>query len=394
MLQGDAAWSTRKRMLGWDIDTVQATLHLPAHRVERLYALLDMISPPHKRVSVRTWHQLLGELRSMSPALPGSRGLFSVLQHALSTADARRVRITPQVWAMAADFRTIADSLRARPTRLRELIPTTPTYMGACDACQAGMGGVWFGPDTPPILWRQPFPRSVQRALATDAQPPGFLSISDLELAALLAHKDVLASVFPLAETTIWTASDNVAAVSWSTKGSLTSLAARAYLLWLNALHQRQHRYYAAVQHHIACKANVMADDASRLWHLSDSDLLSHFARSYPQASPWQLRTLPSVTNSALIRALCRQRPAAAFPDNVPVLPTPRGPCGPPSAPSSPSTPSRYPPTPSPSCKFSLNAPAPAPLPPAVGPLDLARWRKPSAPWGRRTPGWGPLTLA
>jgi hypothetical protein len=49
---------------------------LAAHRLERLHALLDLISPPQKRVSVKKWHQLLGELRSMSPALPGSRGLF------------------------------------------------------------------------------------------------------------------------------------------------------------------------------------------------------------------------------------------------------------------------------------------------------------------------------
>ena len=67
MLKGDAAWATRKRILGWDLDTEASTLHLPAHRIERLYELLDKISPPHKRTSVEVWHQLLGELRSMSP---------------------------------------------------------------------------------------------------------------------------------------------------------------------------------------------------------------------------------------------------------------------------------------------------------------------------------------
>ena len=52
LLKGDAAWATQKRILGWDVDTVQATLHLPPHRLERLQTLLDRISPPHKRVSV------------------------------------------------------------------------------------------------------------------------------------------------------------------------------------------------------------------------------------------------------------------------------------------------------------------------------------------------------
>ena len=78
----------------------------------------------------------------MSPALPGSRGLFSVLQHSLSHADRHRVRVTPRVWDMAADFRAIADSLSMRPTRLRQLVPTTPAYIGVCDACQHGMDGV------------------------------------------------------------------------------------------------------------------------------------------------------------------------------------------------------------------------------------------------------------
>lgn len=74
----------------------------------------------------------------------------------------------------------------------------------------------------------------------TSDQPKGTISISDLELAALIAHKDVLARHHPIAERTIWTATDNKAALSWSTKGSATSTAARAYLLRLNSLHQRR----------------------------------------------------------------------------------------------------------------------------------------------------------
>lgn len=94
MLQGDACWATRKRILGWDIDTETSTLNLPPHRVERLYELLAAIKPPKKRVSTKFWHQLLGELRSMAPALPGSRGLSSLLQVALGRVHQKRVRIT------------------------------------------------------------------------------------------------------------------------------------------------------------------------------------------------------------------------------------------------------------------------------------------------------------
>ena len=363
MLKGDAAWATQKCILGWDVDTAQATLHLPPHRLERLHTLLDRISPPHKRVSVGVWHQLLGELRSMSLALPGPRGLFSILQHSLSQVDKHCVRITPQVWDMAADFRAIAASLHERPTRLRELVPTTPTYLGACDACQLGMGGVWFGDDMPPVIWRQAFPFAVQRSLVTSDNPRESLSISDFELTALITHKDVLASYHPVAEQTIWTASDNRAALAWSTKGSSTSISARAYLLRFNAMHQRRHRY-VAIQHHIAGKANVMADDASRLWRLTDSQLLSHFQSHYPQESPWLQLTLTPATNSAL----SRRPPNTVCLDSVPVpLPVP-GHYGFPSATSSVSTPSLCPATPSPSCKYSHNTCAPEPSQPVVEP--------------------------
>ena len=215
----------------------------------------------------------------MSPALPGSRGLFSALQDALGRADRNRVRITPLIWDLAADFTAIADSLRERPTRLQELVPGEPTFIGASDASGLGMGGMcWFSanPGHHPILWRQQFPPKETAALVTSSNPHGAISFSDLELTALIAHKDILTSEHDTAEHTLWLATDNMAALSWSTKGSATSVGPRSYLLRYNALHQRAHRY-VAVHDHIAGTANAMADDASRLWHLSNDNLLTHF---------------------------------------------------------------------------------------------------------------------
>ena len=398
MLKGDACWSTNKRILGWDLDTKACTLNLPAHRLARLYELLDLLQPPRKRISVKLWHHLLGEIRSMSPALPGSRGLFSVLQESLGRANRNRVRIITRVRHMAADFRGIADSLTERPTRLQELVPTAPTYVGASDACGQGMGGVWFHTSPcvvhPPVLWRQPFDCRAQRELITAAQPSnGTISISDLELMALIAHKDVLAQCHPVAERTMWIATDNKAALAWSNKGSATSTAARAYLLRFNSLHQRTHRY-VATHDHIAGPANAMADDASRMWHLSDQALLTHFNSRYPQASQWQLLPLAPSVNSALTGALFRKQPAHAFLNNVSLPGTPHGSNGRPSATVYRWTRSTSLTMPSPSCKSSLSVCDQAPTPPAASPYDLVRWRTPSALWGRLTPGWGPRTFA
>ena len=155
MMQGDAAWSPHKRLLGWDFDTEAMTLNLPPHRLDRLREVLTWIQPPRKRLPTAKWHQLLGELRSMSPALPGTRGLFSTLQDALSKGDRRRVRLNQHVHATAADFSLLVDSLASRPTRLYELVPRAPVAIGSCDACQRGMGGVWLFPDSrAPVVWR------------------------------------------------------------------------------------------------------------------------------------------------------------------------------------------------------------------------------------------------
>jgi hypothetical protein len=100
---------------------------------------------------------------------------------------------------MASDFRTIADSLQSRPTRLQELVPDDPEFLGASDACIGGMGGLWsfsrLAPSKPP---------PIQAALVTSAErPQGSISTSDLEAAAMIAHKDVLAQHHQVAELTI-----------------------------------------------------------------------------------------------------------------------------------------------------------------------------------------------
>jgi hypothetical protein len=396
--QGDACWSTRKTVLGWDLDTVEGTLRLPPHRLDRLYTLLDAFPATRKRVPLVEWHQLLGELRSMSAALPGTRGLFSALQEALRHQSGNRIRLTRHVFDSLADFRSIADSLRDRPTRLRELVPVgPPVALGACDACQRGMGGVWFHPGTGPVVWRAAFPPEVQRALITSDNRNGTVSISDLELAGTIAHKHLLAQLAAasIVERSIWLAGDNRASLAWATKGSATASTARAYLLRLNAMHQRRYRYVP--QHDfIAGKANVMADDASRRWDLTDSALLTHFRTCYPQTTSWTLHHLDSDMLSALIGALSRRR---SVPANLRIGSAPPPPPTVSGAGFAPHTgfarictTSRA--TRSPSCSSLRTSIAPAASHPGTDLCALAQWRTPSAKWRRRSPGWGPWTLA
>ena len=332
----------------------------------------------------------------MPPALPGTRGLFSVLQSALSRGDGHRVRLNQRVYDVAADFTDLVDALESRPTRLQELVPTPPSHVGAADACRLGMGGVWFDATghAAPIVWRHPFPSRVAADLVTTAHPRGSISISDLELTALIAHKDILARSTDVRERTLWLASDNRAAVSWSQKGSSTSITARAYLLQFNALHQRKYRYLVR-HHYIPGPVNAMADAASRRWDLSDDVLLTYFDSHYPQARSWQLYQLNSATNASVIGALSRKRPRDGYLANVAAPLMPPGLSGKPFAQVCTSLPSLFAPVATSHSFNSLpNATAPAPSFPAATLSALEQWRTPYERWVRRTPGWGPMTLA
>jgi len=394
---GDGQWSTTKTILGWVIDTVAMTITLPPHRAARLHAILEMIPRHRSRIAVRQWHQLLGELRSMMMALPGSRGLFSTLQEAFSHREKHnRLRLNTATHDFLDDFRWLAQDLTGRPTRIQELVPQPPTYIGSCDASGQGMGGVWFPPNrhATALLWRAPFPLAVQRDLVSASNLTGKITNSDLELLGAIAHQDILTGQTQVAEMTHALFNDNLAAIHWLRRGSVTTTAAAAYLLRLQALHRRHHRYNATYDY-LPGKLNTMADDCSRLWHLSDTDLLTHFNLHYPQAGGWTLCHLSSATYSALISALQHKRlaPELYLPGHLPLTVT--GPFGQPSVQTSTLTPTflTNPLTPYSSSGSLPYATAPDDLPPVVDRSSLAQWKMPSVQWARRWPYWGPRTL-
>jgi len=88
--KGDATWATTKIILGWFLDTIAKTISLPDHRAKRLHEILDSISPEQRWIATKSWHKIIGELRSMSIALPGCTGLFSILQEAFRHEEKNR----------------------------------------------------------------------------------------------------------------------------------------------------------------------------------------------------------------------------------------------------------------------------------------------------------------
>jgi hypothetical protein len=399
MAKGDATWSTVKMILGWILNTLDKTISLPAHRLTRLREILGSISPTQRRVALKKWQQILGELRSMALAIPAAIGLFSVLQEALKSGDGKRVRLTTHTHAFLDDFRWLVEDVGSRPTEISEIVPDAiPATKGVCDASGHGLGGVYFVPlpngQTLPMLWRQQWPSSIPTRLISSSNPKGDITNSELELAATIAQFDVLSQAFDIHSHTIHNLFDNSATVAWQRKEAASTAGPVAYLLRLHALHQRHHRYIP-LHDFIPGVTNVLADQCSRLFHFTDQQLLAHFDVAFPQTMPWQQFPLRSKTLSALISALSRKKPVLASLLNVPRQRMHIGPVGKSSAWRTTLTRSSdIAKILSPSSKSSLSDTETAVSLPKVGPLNLEQWRTPSVRWARRSPNWGPGTSA
>jgi hypothetical protein len=419
LLQGDASWSTVKKVLGWILDTVAMTIRLPPRRLERLAELLASIPATQSRLSLDRWYKILGELRSMSLALPGTRGLFSSLQAALRSSDGKRLRLTKSFHEALADFDWIRKDLAARPTRMQELVPTSPTLVGAHDASGLGAGGVWF-PDesaiprrsrvitltaagTPrrhrlttrrPIVWRVVFPKNIRDRLVTFDNPTGDINNSDLELAGSLFQQECAAQCYDIRERTTKDSTDNLATMYWTRKGSTTTTGPPAKLLRIASIHQRHHRYLN-LKDYVEGKRNNMADDSSRFVSLSTAQLLTHFVSTYPQPEQWALWTPTKQFVSAVITALLKR---TSPPESFLLAPPPpmrTGPAGVPSAQSSDwILPFKSSKIQSLLSKSSCTDTATAPLPPVVTPSGLVPWKMPFERLARRSRQWGPRTHA
>lgn len=388
LVQGDGSWKTRKLILGWIIDTIRETIELPAHRKDTLAEIFEELALA-KRVSAKRWSSILGKLRFVSMAIPGSAALFSALQLASKRAGKNRVRIDSAVRSSLDGFCRLAASLCERPTHLAEVVPQDPSLLGATDAAKPGMGGIFFDATGQGYLWRHPFPLEVQSRLVSADNRGGDITNSDLEQAGVLGQLDVMASTLEVQYATIENSSDNTPAVSRFSKGAVSSLGAAARLCCLASDHQRLHRY-CHLTSYLPGPANSMADDASRLQHLSDHDFLSHFEQQYPQNLPWQLCHLRPVFSSTLISTLLRNSPLRPKLPRQTELKKRSGASG--QATASPSA-SILSFMKSPTLKS--NSPTSSSSPIATDWVDkptslsgLVQWRKPYWRWARGSPTW------
>ena len=401
---GDCSWGTVKLVLGWIVDTVNLTIQLPPHREERLWEILNSIPRDQKRTSVKKWHKILGELRSMSVALPGSRNMFGRLQNALSLKEKGRVSLKKGVHQALDDFRWLASDLSSRPTRIPELVPLSPIAEGHHDASGAGAGGVWFPGQQAvlrqgwkpgvPILWRLQWPKFITDSIVSSDNPTGAITNSDLELAGGLLHLDCAAQTMDTRERTLLSKGDNLNTTFWERKGSTTTNSVPAYLLRMFGIHQRFHRYVPRFDY-ISGPSNLVADALSRDFRLSMSAIHSQLSHLFPQNVGFQEWTPPSELVSSIISALQRKQSARESLLAEPRAPSPTGKNGSTSQLSWASTPFSKPSTTKfQSYKSSCTEFVPENLQPTAIQSGLDRLKITYGQLHRRSSPWGPTIPA
>ena len=294
------------------VHTLSKTITLPSHCQEWLHQLLDAMLH-WKQASRQEWQQLLGELCSMQLALPGSAGCFSFLQEALG-ANNQWVKITEPVKDQLCDFKWNASSLSSQPTHLAEVVPTPHLFWCYGRRKRRHGRGSLAATNSHKAQESHTLASALSQMLTITA---GCKSVtnSNLELSGVIAHDDILVNALPsITHISTCTFSDNTPAVAWKTKGSTSTTGPAT--LQTAALHKRHYQYQNDLQY-LPGPINVIVDDCSHLWKLTDSQLLSYFNSTYPQAVTWKLHHLRPEMLSVMISNLQTKRlpPASFLPD-------------------------------------------------------------------------------
>ena len=320
---GDGNFESQKEMIGFVFDGVKRTVHLPPAKatayIKETHTMLRRKTVPLKKLQT-----LVGKLRHASIILPAAKGFFSPLNDAM--------RGSPKTIGLGADSevrRALEDLismmhlLSSRPTHVRELVPDMPHHAGYHDAAAEGAGGVWFSlcDDTPPAVWREPFPGDIAQEVVSLETPNGRLTNSDLELAAEVLAVGVALGRCGTKHTPFGTLCDNTPTVSWIDKmasKSKSPIAGRLLRGLAFMLYCAQAGRLTTV--HVPGVENVMADIASRptkaqqLFRsaspLSDPDFCSSFNTTFPlpEQQQWTLAAVPRWLKSNVFETLRGKR--------------------------------------------------------------------------------------
>ena len=326
--EGEGVWAFRKEILGWIFDGINRTIELPPGKLDKIRQTVKKLLL-RQHASVPEFQSTLGKLQHAAIGIPNGKGLLSPLFRLLPTEQnpsTRRKHVQLPAGSEAhealKDLRTMLKMVANRPTKCAQLIPGWPNYVGFCDACKWGAGGVWLSgsDDLHPVMWRVKWPPDITKRLVSPSNPAGDLTINDLEMAGLLLQQLVLEDIAPTLEhkhAATWC--DNSSTVSWARRlSSKRSLVGQRLVRALSLRHVVT-KCSPLAPWSIAGANNKMADLASRSFSsrggpgnfdLTDAQLLTKFNRDFPltQEAFWHMHRLPNKLTSLVYSELRLER--------------------------------------------------------------------------------------
>ena len=312
LVEGDGLWSTRKEVLGWEVDGRNYTIQLPRKKCAAILTLTRKCCKL-QCAPLKLFQKLAGKLQHASLAIPSGRSLFTPIDMAMKN-DPATVVIDDNLRQCLHDWRFLVQCLAQKPTHMRQLVTRPPTFISYTDACKLGAGGVWCSgtTDLHPFLWQVEWPQEIQAALITLENPSGSVTINDLELAGALLGFLVLESRgIPLQFYHLATFCDNMTTVVWAYKLRNSKSKIAGFLLRFLGLRLHQAGCSSMVPHHIAGNDNLMADAISRAFKKGKffevaHNLVAFFNKSFPlaQNASWNECVVPTELVSCVIACL------------------------------------------------------------------------------------------
>ena len=116
ILQGDAAWSTHKVILGWDLDTADHLLNIPPHRVDTVPISLPSIKPQSQGIIIKQWVHIIGVLCIILPAIAGEKCMFNQTQHEFGQGRGSCIYLSSHMYNKQHTWWQLLAGLSRRPT--------------------------------------------------------------------------------------------------------------------------------------------------------------------------------------------------------------------------------------------------------------------------------------
>ena len=324
--EGEGTWACRKEILGWIFDGISRTIELPPTKLSKLrQSIREALKKGH--LPVTAYQSLVGKLQHAALGIPAGRGLLGPLFKLLPDKSKKgpkhksiQLKHGSPARQALRDFKTMLKLVAHRPTHCQQLVPGWPHFVGFCDACKYGAGGVWLSgkEGLHPVVWRVKWPKYISDQLVSPTNPKGSLTINDLEMAGLLLHYLVLERLADLKHKHAAAWCDNTSTVSWGRRLTSSKSIVGQRLVRALALRHVVTESSPLAPWSIAGANNKMADLASRSFHkagpdtfdLDDTDFLTKFNSDFPltQGASWRMHTLPNSITSLVFSELS-QRP-------------------------------------------------------------------------------------